>query len=47
MKRLLDNELIYGRLLAVDEPHLIERYNKALDAFGLPATKARRTSTST
>lgn len=39
MKRLYDNDLIYGRLLAVNQPHLIERYNKALIAFGLPATK--------
>jgi hypothetical protein len=38
MKRLYDNDLIYGRLLAVSQPHLIERYNKALAAFGLPAT---------
>ena len=36
---LRDNELIYGRLLPVDEPHLIERYNKALVAFGLKPTK--------
>jgi hypothetical protein len=36
---LRDNELIYGRLLPVEEPHLVERYNKALKAFGLPATK--------
>ncbi len=34
MKRLLEAELIYGRLLPVEEPHLIERYNKALAAFG-------------
>lgn len=38
MKRLYDTELIYGRLLAVSQPHLIERYNKALKAFGLPET---------
>ena len=38
---LRDNELIYGRLLPVEEPHLIERYNKALKAFGLPATKLK------
>ena len=38
MDLLRDNELIYGRLLPVEEPHLIERYNKALRAFGLPAT---------
>jgi hypothetical protein len=36
---LRDNELIYGRLLPIEEPHLLERYNKALKAFGLPATK--------
>lgn len=35
---LRDSALIYGRLLTVDEPHLIERYNKALKAFGLPPT---------
>lgn len=39
MKRLYDNDLIYGRLLAVTQPHLIARYNKALVAFGLPETK--------
>lgn len=39
MDLLRDNELIWGRLLAVEEPHLIERYNKALKAFGLKATK--------
>ncbi|MBL0372059.1 hypothetical protein JJB09_08465 [Rhizobium sp. KVB221] len=38
MKRLLEAELIYGRLLPVTEPHLIGRYNKALDAFGLKQT---------
>jgi len=39
MDLLRDNELIYGRLLLVDQKHLIERYNKALTAFGLPPTK--------
>lgn len=39
MDLLRDNELIYGRLLPVSEPHLIERYNKALTAFGLNPTK--------
>ena len=39
MDLLRDNELIYGRLLTIDEPHLIERYNKALIAFGLKPTK--------
>jgi hypothetical protein len=41
MDLLRDNELIYGRLLPVDEPHLIERYNKALAAFGLKPTKLK------
>ncbi len=36
---LRDNALIYGRLLPVEEPHLIERYNKALAAFGLKPTR--------
>jgi hypothetical protein len=39
MKRLLEAELIYGRLMTVNEPHLIGRYNKALKGFGLPETK--------
>lgn len=39
MDLLRDNELIYGRLLPVGEPHLIERYNKALTAFGLKPTQ--------
>jgi hypothetical protein len=42
MDLLRDNELIYGRLLPVEEPHLIERYNKALKAFGLKATKLKK-----
>ncbi|MBB6464156.1 DUF6638 family protein [Aminobacter carboxidus] len=41
MDLLRDNELIYGRLLPVDEPHLIDRYNKALTAFGLKPTKLK------
>jgi len=39
MNLLRDNDLIYGRLLPVTEPHLVERYNKALVAFGLNPTK--------
>lgn len=39
MDLLRDNELIYGRLLRVDQRHLIDRYNKALHAFGLAPTK--------
>ena len=38
---LRENELIYGRLLPIEEPHLIERYNKALTAFGLKPTKLK------
>lgn len=41
MDLLRDNELIYGRLLTVDQPHLIERYNKALAAFGFAGTKLK------
>ena len=44
MDLLRDNELIYGRLLPVEEPHLIERYNKALKAFGLPPTAREKIS---
>ena len=39
MELLRSHDLIYGRLLPVEEPHLIARYNKALAAFGLPATQ--------
>lgn len=42
MNLLRDNDLIYGRLLPVEEPHLIARYNRALAAFGLPATKLEK-----
>jgi hypothetical protein len=35
MQRLIDNKLIYGQLLEISEPHLIERYNKALEGFSL------------
>ncbi|WP_269930681.1 DUF6638 family protein [Aminobacter sp. HY435] len=41
MNLLRDNELIYGRLLLVDEPHLVDRYNKALKAFGLEPTRLK------
>lgn len=42
MKRLLDNKLIFGELLPIEEPHLIERYNKALAGLGLkPVTLER------
>jgi hypothetical protein len=42
LELLRANELIYGRLLPVEEPHLIERYNKALKAFGLKPTKLEK-----
>ncbi len=41
MDLLYDNELIYGRLLRIEEPHLVERYNKALVAFGVKPTKLK------
>ena len=41
MDLLRDNELIYGRLLPVEEKHLVERYNKALKAFGVKPTKLK------
>jgi hypothetical protein len=39
MDLLRENALIFGRLLPVEESHLVERYNKALKAFGLKPTK--------
>ena len=42
MDLLYENELIYGRLLTIEEPHLIERYNKALEAFGERPTKLKK-----
>jgi len=39
MKLLEESELIYGRMMRVDEPHLIERYNQALVGFNLKSTK--------
>jgi hypothetical protein len=38
MNRLLEAELIYGRLLTIAEPHLVARYNKAMVGFGLKPT---------
>ncbi|MFK7902310.1 MAG: DUF6638 family protein, partial [Nitratireductor sp.] len=37
-------KLMFGSMLSIDEPHLIERYNKALKGFGLKATKLERFS---
>ena len=39
MDLLRENAMIFGRLLPVEESHLIERYNRALKAFGLKPTK--------
>ncbi|MEL6948221.1 MAG: DUF6638 family protein, partial [Pseudomonadota bacterium] len=39
MDRLEESELIYGRMMRVDEGHLIERYNRALQGFNLPETQ--------
>lgn len=41
MKRLEESELIFGRMMTVSEPHLIERYNQALEGFGLKKTKLK------
>ncbi len=35
MQRLIENKLIYGQLLEVSEPHLVERYNQALEGLSL------------
>ncbi|MDN2566994.1 hypothetical protein N1F89_12260 [Aquibium sp. A9E412] len=42
MNLLRDADLIYGRLLPVEAPHLVARYNRALEAFGLPAVTLER-----
>lgn len=39
MNLLREKNLIFGSLFTVDEPHLIERYNRALEGFGLAPTK--------
>ena len=41
MKRLEESELIYGRMMRISEPHLVERYNQALVGFGLKKTKLK------
>jgi hypothetical protein len=35
MELLFENQLIFGNLMTIAEPHLFERYNKALTGFGL------------
>lgn len=42
MQRLIENKLIYGQLLEISQPHLIERYNSALKGFGLPEIELER-----
>ncbi len=42
MNLLRDKNLIFGGLYTVDEPHMIERYNRALEGFGLPPTKLKK-----
>lgn len=42
MNRLLEAELIYGRLMTIAEPHLVARYNRAMAGFGLPPTALAR-----
>ncbi len=39
-----DNSLFPGRLLAISEPHLIERYNKALEGFGYKPVSLKKFS---
>ncbi len=39
MIRLEQSSLIFGRMMTVSEPHMVERYNQALEGFGLPKTK--------
>jgi hypothetical protein len=39
MQRLIENKLIYGQLLEVSEPHLVERYNQALEGLSLKRVK--------
>ncbi len=41
MRRLEESELIFGRMITISEPHLIERYNQALKGFGLKKTKLK------
>ena len=41
MQRLIENKLIHGQLLEISEPHLVERYNQALEGFSLKRTKLK------
>ena len=42
MNLLREKNLIFGSLLTVDEPHMVERYNKALEGFGLKRVKLKK-----
>jgi hypothetical protein len=42
MQRLIENKLIYGQLLEIAEPHLVERYNQALEGLSLKRTKLKK-----
>ena len=42
MQRLIENKLIYGQLLEIAEPHLVERYNLALEGLSLKRTKLKK-----
>ncbi len=44
MKLLLENQLIFGNLMTVSEPHLVKRYNNALAGFGLKPVRLKRFS---
>lgn len=39
MERLIDNDLMYGGMLTVNQPHMIARYNAALAALGIKKTE--------
>ena len=39
MERLIEHGFRFGGLLHIDDGHLVERYNRALRALNLPATK--------
>jgi len=38
MKTLIERGMLFGGLKRIDEPHLVERYNRALNALHLPST---------
>lgn len=42
MQRLIENGMLYGRLMRVDAPHLVERYNRALERMGMQRTALER-----